>query len=69
MRKAGYLVNLAALLVGFLGGSVLEVDLDGVVKKKRATSGFGLQVMIGGSICVSGTFKLKLSCGTISKIY
>ena len=33
---------MAALLVAFLGGSVLEVDLDGVVKKKGATSGFEL---------------------------
>ena len=32
--KVGYIVNLAELLVGFLRGSVLKVDLDGVVKKK-----------------------------------
>ena len=33
MRKVGCLVNLTALIVGFLGGSVLKVDLAGVVKK------------------------------------
>ena len=32
--KVRYIVNLAELLVGFLRGSVLKVDLDGVVKKK-----------------------------------
>ena len=34
MRKVGCLVNVAALLVGLLGGSFLKVDLVGVVKKK-----------------------------------
>ena len=34
MRKFGCLVNLAALLVGFLGGSVMEFDLAGVMNKK-----------------------------------
>ena len=47
MRKVGCLVNMAALLVGFLGVSVLKVDISGSVKKKILTSGFGLQVMIG----------------------
>ena len=32
--KVGYIVYMVALLVGFLGGSVLKVYLDGVVKKK-----------------------------------
>ena len=32
--KVGFLVYLLALLVSCLGGSVLKVDLDGVVKKK-----------------------------------
>ena len=68
MRKFDCLVNMAALLVGFLGGSVMKVDLAVVVKKKRATSGFGLQVMLGGSLCVSGTCTLKLYCGNLSKI-
>ena len=35
MRKVARLVNLAALLVGFLGGSVIKVDLTVAVKKKR----------------------------------
>ena len=61
MGKVGCLVNLTTLLVGFLGGSVLKVDITGAVKKKRATSGFGLQVILGGSICVSGPFTLQLN--------
>ena len=68
MSKVGCLVNMADLLVGFLGGSVLKVDISGVVKKKRATSGFGLQVMLGEDIFVSGPCTLQLSCGNISKI-
>ena len=68
MRKVVCLVNLAALLVGFLGSSVLKVDIYGVVNKKRATSGFGLQVMLGGSICVSGPCTLQIYGGNISKI-
>ena len=36
MRKVGCIVNLAALIVGFLGGSVMKVDVVGGVKKKRA---------------------------------
>ena len=61
-------VNMAVILVGFLGGSVLEVDLTGVVKKKSVTSGFGLQVILGGYLCVSGTCVLQISCVTISKL-
>ena len=34
MGKFGCLVNMAAFLVGFLGGSVLKVDLYMVVNKK-----------------------------------
>ena len=34
MEKVGCLVNLVALVVGFLGGSVQKVDLYVVVKKK-----------------------------------
>ena len=65
MRKFDCLVNMAALLVGFLGGSVMKVDLAGVVKKKRATSGFGLKVMLGGSLCVSGPCMMQISCRAI----
>ena len=68
MRKVELLENLAALLVGFLEGSVLEVDLSAVVKQKRANSCFRLQVMLGGSIFVSGPCTLQLSCGTRSKL-
>ena len=68
MRKVVCLVNLAAILVGFLGSSVMKVDIYVVMNKKRATSGFGLQVMIGGSIYVSGTCTLQIYCGTISKL-
>ena len=68
MRKVGCLVNLDYLIVGFLGVSVLKVDIYRLVKKERATSGFGLQVMLGGSLFVSYTCTLQLSCGNISKI-
>ena len=34
MRKVGCLVNLAALLVYFLGSSVMKADIYGVVNKK-----------------------------------
>ena len=65
MRKIGCFVNLEALLVVLLGGSFLKVDLAGLVKKKSVTSGFGSQVILGGSIYVSGPFTLHISCGTI----
>ena len=38
------------------------------VKKKWVTSGFGLKVMLGGSLFVSGHCTLQISCETISKI-
>ena len=66
--KVVFLVYLAALLVDFLGGSVLKVDIAGTVKKKWVTSGFGLKVMIGWFLCVSGPCKLHISCGAISKV-
>ena len=68
MRKFGCLVNLEALLVGFLGVSVLKVDIYGLVNKERAASGFGLQVMLGGYLFVSGPCTLQLYCVNISKI-
>ena len=46
----------------------MKVDISGVVKKNRATSGFGFKVMLRGSICLSGPFPLQLSCGTVSNI-
>ena len=48
------ILSMAAPLVGFLGVSIMRVDLGGLVKKNRVTSSFGLQLMIGGFICVSG---------------
>ena len=62
------LIYLVALVVGCLGGSVLKVDLSGEVKKKCVTSGFGLKVMLGGSLCVSGPCTFHLPCGNISKL-
>ena len=62
------LVYLMALLVDLLGGTVLKVDPDGEVKKKRATSGFGLKVILGGYLCVSCPCKFQLSCGTRCKL-
>ena len=49
--KFGCLINVPEILVGCLGGSVMKVDLYGEVEKK-STSGFGLQVMIRGYLCV-----------------
>ena len=46
----------------------MKSDLDGTVKKKRATSGFVLKVMIGGSLFISGTCTLHICYGTISNI-
>ena len=40
MGKVRCLVGQAALLVGFLGGSVMMVDMARVVKKIRASSVF-----------------------------
>ena len=51
-------------IVFYMGGSVLKVDLYGVVKKNMvqvATSGFGFQVMLWGSLIFSGPYFLKLS--------
>ena len=62
MGKIIRLVGRAATLVAFLGGSVLEVDVNGVVKNIRVTSGFGFQVMLVGSLSVSGPCKLQTSC-------
>ena len=65
MIKFGCLVNMAVILVGFLGVSVLKVDLTGVAKEKISTLGFGLQVMLVGSLCVSFLCTLHISCETI----
>ena len=62
--KVGCLVGMSERIVGCLGGSVLKVDITGVVKKNRVTSGFGFKVIIGVSLCVSGPYTLQLSCGT-----
>ena len=37
----------------------------GQLRKKWVTSGFGLKVMLGGSLFVSGRCTLQLSCETI----
>ena len=62
--KVIFIVYITALLVVSLGGSVLKVDLAGAVKKSL-TSGFGLNVMLGGSIYVTGPCIVQLACGTI----
>ena len=64
MGEVGCLVGLASLLVGCLRGSVLKFDMAGVVKKNGVAYFFGLQVMIGGSICASDPFILNISNGT-----
>ena len=68
MGKVVCLLNIEALVVFLLGGSVLNFDLARAVKKKKKTSGFGLQVILGGSICVSGPCTFQVSCGTRSSI-
>ena len=55
MGKVVCLVGLEALLVGCLGGSVIKVNLYGVVTENKKTSCFVLQVMLGVSLCVSYT--------------
>ena len=64
MGEIGFLADWSTLLLGCLGGSFMTVDIFGVVKKIRVTSGFGLQVMLVGFLGVSGTCILQLSCGT-----
>ena len=66
--KVGFIVYITALLVGYLRGSVPKVDFIGSVKKKRVISGFGLKVILWGSLCVSGACTLHLYCGIISNI-
>ena len=68
MGKVVCLVNKEALLVGCLGGSVPMIGIYGAAGGEMETSGFGLQVVIVGSLCVSGTCTLQISCGTISKL-
>ena len=41
--KVGCIVYLATLLVGFLGCSVLKVDIDGVVKKNMGDFRFWIE--------------------------
>ena len=53
----------------FPGRLSSEGYIFGVVKKKGAASIFGLQVMLGGSLCVSGPCKLQIYCGTRTKLY
>ena len=64
LGEVGCFEGLLKLLVGCLGVLFLIVDLNGVVDKCKVTSGFGLQVTLGGSRFVSYTFILNLSCGT-----
>ena len=68
MGKVGFLVYLTALLVGCLGGPVMKVDFAGAVKTKMVTSGYVMQVIFEGYLCVSGPCVLHLSCVTRYKI-
>ena len=54
MGDVGCLVGRLAVLVGFLGGSVLVVYLARVVKKIRVASVFVFKVILVGSLVVSG---------------
>ena len=64
MGKVGCLVGQDSLLVGCLGGSVITFDMSGLMKNIRVTSGFCIQVILVGSLCVSVPFTLKISCRT-----
>ena len=62
--NVGCIVYIAALLVGFLGGSVLKLDIAEVLGEKEVTKGFGFKVLLRGSLCVSGPCTLHIYCGT-----
>ena len=68
MVKVGCIVGRVELLVGLLGGSVLDVDLSGVENNIMMTSVFWLQVMLVESLGVPGHFALQLYCGTLYKL-
>ena len=68
MGKFEFIVGWKLLLVGFLGGSVMKVDLAGVTKKTQVTSGFGLKVMLVRCLGVLGTCLLQLPCEILSNI-
>ena len=65
MRKIGCFVNQEALLVVLLGGSVLKVDLSGVVNEKWSTLAFVLQVILEGLF----VFKILVYCCYLVEIY
>ena len=57
--KVGCLVCMLEILVGYLGGPVLKVNIAGAVRgKKWVTSGFGLKLIITGYFCVLVTCEL-----------
>ena len=58
------LVGWEELLVGYLVGFVLKVDLDGAVKKILLSSGFGLYMILVGYLGISGPCTFQLYCGT-----
>ena len=62
MGAVGCLLGQASLLGGCMENSVLMFIMDGVVKSIQETSGFGFPVILVGSLDVSGTCKLHLSC-------
>ena len=68
MVKVGCPVYMAELLVDFLGGSYMKVDLSGAVNKKVETSGFVLKVILGWSPCVLGSCILQIACVNMSKL-
>ena len=65
MINVGYLVNIMALLIGFLGCSVLKVDISGVVKKK------GRLQILDCKWCLEGLslFQGPVHCSYIMEIY
>ena len=64
MGEVVCLVYQVELLVGFMGGFVLIVDMSGLVNNIQVPSGFGLQVVLVGYINVLGTSVLRISCVT-----
>ena len=65
MGKVGSLVNLTALLVGCLGGSVLNVDIDEAAKKKIPLQVLDCNWYLGGIFLI----QVPVHCSYLVKLY
>ena len=71
MENAGCIVGMAALLVGFLGRSVLRIYLYGVMNRHRnwvLNSEFLWKVMFGVYLWISHPCIFQMSCVKLSKL-